>query len=179
VIRRLIGVLALVWVLGFAVFMVLLPKPLEGVTTDAIVVPTGGPGRIDRGLALIKAHAARRMLVSGVGPGVRPIDLVLENKAEPALFACCVDLGREAVDTRSNADETAAWVRQHGYKSVRVVTSDWHVPRAKMELEHALGGGVTVVGDGVPSEPRLGLLLAEYHKLILRRIALWLGIGGA
>jgi uncharacterized SAM-binding protein YcdF (DUF218 family) len=179
VIRRLAGVLALAWVLGFAVYMLMLPKPLEGVTTDAIVVPTGGPGRIDRGLALIKAHAAKRMLVSGVGPGVRPIDLVLENKAEPALFACCVDLGREAVDTRSNADETAAWVRAHGYKSVRVVTSDWHVPRAKMELEHALGSDVTVVGDGVPSEPRLGLLLAEYHKLILRRIALWLGIGSA
>ena len=178
-IRRLIGLLALAWVLGFAVFMLSLPKPLEGVTTDAIVVPTGGPGRIDRGLALIKAHAARRMLVSGVGPGVRPIDLVIENKAEPALFACCVDLGRDAVDTRSNADETAAWVKAHGYRSVRLVTSDWHEPRAKMELEHALGKNVTLVGDGVPSEPKLGLLLAEYHKLILRRIALWLGIGGA
>jgi uncharacterized SAM-binding protein YcdF (DUF218 family) len=180
VIRRLIGVAALAWVLGFAVFMLTLAKPLDsGVTTDAIVVPTGGPGRIARGLALIKVHAAQRMLVSGVGPGVRPIDLVLENKAEPALFACCVDLGRDAVDTRSNADETAAWVKARGYKSVRLVTSDWHMPRARMELKHALGQNVTVVSDGVPSDPKLGLLLAEYHKLILRRVALWLGIDGA
>jgi uncharacterized SAM-binding protein YcdF (DUF218 family) len=60
---------------------------------------------------------------------------------------------------------------------VRLVTSDWHVPRARMELSAAMGPGVRVLGDGVPSQPRLGTLVNEYNKLILRRAALWLGVG--
>jgi uncharacterized SAM-binding protein YcdF (DUF218 family) len=152
-----------------------LARPLEGNTTDAIVVPTGGAGRIDRGLDLLRAHQARRMLVTGVAPGVRAIDLAREYRASPALFACCIDLGAEAVDTRSNAEETAQWVRKHGYTSVRLVTSDWHVARARMELHAALGRKVVVLGDGVPSNPRLAMLVNEYNKLLLRRVALWLG----
>ncbi|WP_293875956.1 MULTISPECIES: YdcF family protein [unclassified Sphingomonas] len=175
---RLLGLVALVWCLGFAVFMLLLPRPLEGNTTDAIVVPTGGAGRIDRGIALLQAHQARRMLVTGVAPGVRPIDLAREYRTPAALFACCIDLGADAVDTRSNGEETAAWVKTHGYRTIRLVTSDWHVPRARMELGAAMGPGVRVLGDGVPSTPRLGTLVNEYNKLILRRVALWLGVGG-
>lgn len=174
---RLMGFAALGWCLGFAAFMLLLPPPLTGNTTDAIVVPTGGAGRIDRGIALLQAHQAKRMLVTGVAPGVRPIDLARTYRTAPSLFSCCIDLGLEAVDTRSNAEETARWVREHGYRTVRLVTSDWHLPRARMELVAALGPQVVVLGDGVPSEPRLGTLVNEYNKLILRRIALWTGIG--
>ncbi len=174
---RLFGLAALAWCLGFVAFMLTLPHPLENNTTDAIVVPTGGAGRIDRGIALLKAHQAKRMLVTGVAPGVRPIDLARTYHTAPALFSCCIDLGGEAVDTRSNAEETANWVRQHGYRTVRLVTSDWHLPRARMELRAALGRQILVLGDGVPSEPRMGTLVNEYNKLILRRIALWTGIG--
>jgi uncharacterized SAM-binding protein YcdF (DUF218 family) len=172
---RLVAVLAIAWCLGFAAFMLGLAKPLEGNTTDAIVVPTGGPGRIDRGLELVRAHQARRMLITGVAPGVRPIDLAREYRVSPRLFSCCIDLGAEAVDTRSNAEETAGWVRKHGYRSVRLVTSDWHVARAQMELHAALGRTVVVLGDGVPSNPRLTMLINEYNKLLLRRVALWIG----
>jgi uncharacterized SAM-binding protein YcdF (DUF218 family) len=174
---RLFGLAALVWTLGFAAFMLLLPQPLEDRTTDAIVVPTGGAGRINRGLDLLQRHQARRMLVTGVAPGVRPIDLAREYRTPRAVFTCCVDLGADAVDTRSNAEETAAWVRVHRYRSVRLVTSDWHVARAKMELDAALDGDVVVLGDGVPGTPRLGTLVNEYNKLILRRVALWIGMG--
>jgi len=177
VITRLLGVLAIAWCLGFAAFMLALPRPLEGNTTDAIVVPTGGPGRIDRGLELLRRHQARRMLVTGVAPGVRAADLAREYHASPALFACCIDLGAEAVDTRSNAEETAQWVGAHRYTSVRLVTSDWHVARARMELNATLGKGVVVLGDGVPSTPRLTGLINEYNKLLLRRVALWIGWG--
>ena len=175
--RRLIGLLLIAYVAGFGLFMLLLAKPLDGRHTDAIVVLTGGKGRIDRGLALLQAGAARRMLVSGVPLGVTPADLARANRAPRALFACCVDLGSEAVDTRSNAEETADWVREHGYRSVRLVTSDWHMARARMELGSALGRDVLVSSDGVRSSPRLPLLLMEYHKLLLRRMALWVGLG--
>ncbi len=174
---RLFGITVLAWALGFAAFMLLLPQPLDGTTTDAIVVPTGGPGRIDRGLALLRDHQAKRMLVTGVAPGVRPIDLALEYRTSPRLFDCCIDLGADAVDTRSNAEETAQWVETHDYRTVRLVTSDWHLPRARMELSAVLGPKVIVLGDGVPGSPRLGTLVNEYNKLILRRIALWIGFG--
>lgn len=177
-IARLIAFVALAWALGFALFMLTLPRPLDDRRTDAIVVPTGAAGRIDRGIALLQRHDAKRLLITGVAPTVRPIDLALEYHVSPSLFDCCIDLGREAVDTRSNAEETAAWVRAHHYRSVRLVTSDWHMARARMELGNALDDNVVIVRDGVKGEPDLRLLLAEYDKLLLRRVALWLGIGG-
>lgn len=177
-IRRVLAVIGLAWALGFAAFMLLLGEPAGATRTDAIVVPTGGAGRIDRGVALLRAKAAGRMLVTGVGSGVRRADLARTNRAPPAIFACCVDLGVDAVDTRSNAAETARWVRDHRYRSIRLVTSDWHMARARMELGAALDDDVTIIGDGVPTEPRLMLLVNEYNKLLLRRVALWLGVGG-
>lgn len=175
-IRRALMIVATAWLLGFGWFMLTLPGPLDDRRTDAIVVNTGGPGRIDRGIALMKVKAAKRMLVSGVGASVRPIDLAIEYRTSPTLFACCIDLGREAVDTRSNAEETTDWVRRHGYKSVRLVTADWHMRRARLELTHALGPDVRVEEDGVSAPPRLLLLVAEYDKYLIRRAVLWLGM---
>lgn len=174
-IARLAGLLAIGWCLGFAVFMLALPRPLEGTTTDALVVPTGGAGRIDRGVDLLRRHQAKRLLVTGVATGTSAADLQRQYRVPTALLACCIDLDRQAVDTRSNAEETAAWVRAHRFATVRLVSSDWHVPRARMELKAVLGPGAIVLGDGVPSSPRLATLVAEYNKLLLRRVALWTG----
>ena len=70
------------------------------------------------------------MLITGVAPEVREGDLAPNMACRP-VFACCIDLGDEAVDTRSNARETAAWVRATAIQTVRLVTSDWHMPRAR------------------------------------------------
>jgi uncharacterized SAM-binding protein YcdF (DUF218 family) len=180
VIWRVCLLLLLAWALGFALFLFSLGKPLDGRKTDAIVVLTGGGGRIDRGLAVLRAGDAKRMLVSGVDPDVRPVELAVQFKIERALMACCIDLGWQAVDTRSNADETAKWVQRHGFKSVRLVTTDWHMPRARMELRSMLGGDVVVIGDAVrsgPNSPGWRVLFREYHKFLVRRIALWVGAG--
>ena len=175
-IRRILSVGVILWAFGFVFYTLLLPGPLEGNTTDAIVVPTGAAGRIDRGLDLLRRRQARRMLVTGVGAGVSPEALAHEYRVDPALLRCCIDLGRDAVDTRSNAGETAAWLRRRGYRSVRLVTSDWHLPRAAMELRAAVDPHVVVLGDGVDSSPRLATLVNEYDKLLLRRVALWVGL---
>jgi uncharacterized SAM-binding protein YcdF (DUF218 family) len=168
-IRRILSLLVLLWALGFVIFAIDLPKPAGNEYTDGIVVLTGGPGRIQRGIDLLTAGRAQRMLVSGVDRRVRPADIVATFRVGPALLTR-IDLGRSAVDTRSNALETRRWIAQHKYKSIRLVTTDWHMRRARFELRQVLQG-VTVVRDAVPSEPDLVGLLREYHKYLLRRAA--------
>ena len=77
---------------------------------------------------------ARRMLISGVARTVRPEELAEAYEVDPALFECCIALGREAFDTRSNADEVARWLARRRFRSIRLVTNDLHMPRARYEL---------------------------------------------
>tara|TARA_R110000782_G_scaffold268689_1_gene365562 strand:- start:92729 stop:93259 length:531 start_codon:yes stop_codon:yes gene_type:complete len=176
VIARFIAFVVLVWALGFAWFAIFLPQPLDGRTTDAIVVLTGGPGRIDRGLALMEQGAAKRMLISGVDRSVRPHELAVEYDVPDRLFECCITLGREAIDTRSNGIETARWLEKRGYDTVRLITTDWHMRRAAYELRQALPPDIVIVHDAVPSRPSFSILFKEYHKYVLRRMAALIGI---
>lgn len=174
---RLAALSLLAWMAGFAWFAIFLPRPLDGRATDAIVVLTGGAGRIDRGLALLQDGAAKRMLISGVDRDVRPSELAAEYKAPDALFACCITLGREAIDTRSNAIETTQWLERRDYRTVRLVTTDWHMRRAALELRQAMPpDGITLVYDAVPSRPSLTILVREYSKYLFRRAAALIGI---
>ncbi len=175
-IRRLFALGVAVWALGFAAFVVLLPLPAGFERTDAIVVPTGAQGRIARGIALIARHSARRMLITGVDRRVTPAELAHAQQVPYLIMACCTDLGREASDTRSNANETAQWVWRHKYKSVRLVTSDWHMPRARFELERALGESATILPDAVRSDASLAVLLREYDKYLFRRVTVLVGL---
>lgn len=175
-IRRAMSLAIMVWVLGFALFAVLLPRPADGETTDAIVVMTGSPGRIERGFALLSQKKGKRLLISGVDRRVKPHELAAEFHVPKSLIDCCVDLGHESVDTRSNAAEAALWVKQHRYRSVRLVTVDWHMPRARRDLAAALDDDVTLVADAVRSEPTLIRLVREYNKYLLRHVAAFLGI---
>ncbi|MCX9148875.1 YdcF family protein [Erythrobacter sp. WG] len=171
-IRRALSLMFLAWALGFLWFVVALPRPAEeGIATDAVIVPTGGPGRIPRGLAVLGRGQAKKLLVSGVGSEVRPQEFAAEFGVSPREMACCVTLGYAAVDTRSNAAETAKWVAQNEVRSLRLVTTDWHMRRAAGELDRTLPASVTVIRDAVPSHPDLKTLFLEYHKLLASRAA--------
>ena len=63
---RLSALAVLMWALGFGWFALLLPQPLDGRTTDAIVVLTGGDGRLDRGLDLMRDGATDAELTSAI-----------------------------------------------------------------------------------------------------------------
>ncbi|MDB5701050.1 MAG: YdcF family protein [Sphingomonadales bacterium] len=175
-IRRMISLAVLLWVLGFVLFVVTLPRSADDRFTDAIVVPTGAPGRIPRGLALLQAGKARRMLITGVAREVKPHELALTNNVPITVFAQGVDLGHEAVDTRSNGEETAKWLATRHYRSVRLVTTDWHMRRARFELEHAIGDKIVILPDAVVSEAGLTVLLKEYNKYLFRRVAVLGGL---
>lgn len=175
-IRRFLSSILLLWMLGFMVFAIFLPQPAGPDTTDGIVVLTGGSKRIDRGLEILEKHQAKRMLISGVDLDVKPGELAAEYKRPMRLFNCCIDLGFRAVDTRSNAMETARWVARHKIGSLRVVTHDWHMRRGLLELKIALPDGVEIIADAVPTRPSFYILFREYNKFWLRGAAALVGI---
>lgn len=168
--RRLLALLLTVWALGFAGFAAFQPQPAPIAKADGIIVLTGGEGRIARGLDLLRDGVAPRLLISGVDPEVKPGELAAEYKMSAALLACCITLGYESVDTRSNARESAQWIKRHGLRRVRLVTSDWHMRRAAWELRQTIPADVELTEDAVPTRPSLGILFAEYSKFVLRRL---------
>lgn len=164
--RRILAAPLILWVLGFVWFAVALPRPAAISQTDAVVVPTGSGGRIERGLEILTQGAAQQMLVTGVDTTVQPGEFQAEFQVPQPIMDCCITLGFSALDTRGNARETAEWLEQRDYTSLRLVTADWHMRRAALELEDQLPANVTVLRDAVHSEPSFATLVKEYHKLI-------------
>ncbi len=173
---RLTALIVLLYALGFALFAVTLGSPGSPGRTDAIVVLTGGAGRIERGIAMLERGGARRMLVAGADPSVTRTDIVRRVGGNARLIACCVDLGSESVDTRSNAEEALRWLDKKGYRSVRLITSDWHMHRAAWEFRNQLGKRFTLIPDAVRTRPSFTTLFGEYNKYVLRRAAMWLDL---
>ena len=187
--RRFLSFMVLIWAFGFMWFAIALPGPLSGppdaARSEAVVVYTGGSGRIDRGLEVLRRGWAKRLLVSGVDREVRPREFAVEYGVSRKLMACCVVLGFQSYDTRSNGREAADWLAANRFSSVRLVTTDWHMRRAALELEQALARGtgqgaekggarntVVILRDAVASRPSLSILFLEYHKLLARRVSL-------
>ena len=162
----------LLYLLGFILFTFTLGKPAkDAVRTDAIVVLTGAPGRIEHAFASLKAKEGKRLLVSGTDPAVTKKDLTRRLGGNAALVNCCVDLGSESFDTRSNAEEASRWLAKHRYRSFRLVTSDWHMRRARYDFRGVLGDKYELVPDAVRSQPNFMTLFGEYNKYVLRRFA--------
>ncbi|MDX5330238.1 MAG: YdcF family protein [Caulobacteraceae bacterium] len=136
-------VVALIWASGLFAFAERVrrstPAP-EPAAADGIVALTGAGSneRIAAGMRLLEAGRADRMLISGVNREASREDIRNVSRAVRLLYDCCVDLGFEAADTFGNARETAEWVRARRYDSLIVVTADYHMPRAMLELGSAL-----------------------------------------
>lgn len=169
-VRRLISFGLLAWVLGFLWFALALPRPAGEERADGVVVLTGGKGRIDRGLETLRSGWAPRLFVSGVDREVKPHEFAIEYKIGSRQMACCVTLGFAATDTMTNARETAAWIAAQKIRSIRLVTSDWHMRRAVLELRRTVPGDVVIIPDAVPTRPSLKMLFLEYHKLLARLV---------
>ncbi|OKO75108.1 YdcF family protein, partial [Bradyrhizobium sp. NAS96.2] len=167
---------------GFIGFL----SQLRGVETDpphnadGIVVLTGGSSRVSDAMELLAAGYGKRLLISGVHPTNDASDISRSVPDSQGLMRCCVDLDRSAINTRSNAAETRRWARERGFKSLIVVTSNYHMPRAIVELSHAMPDitliPFAVVGDKWRDEPwwtsggTFRLLLSEYAKYVAAEV---------
>ena len=172
------ALLLILYALGFLLFGVTLgaPASTNAANTDAIVVITGGGGRIEHAVDQLGKGKGKRLLIAGADPLVTKEDLIRRLKGRRRLVICCVDLGSESVDTRSNAEEARRWLERRNYRSARLITSDWHMRRAAFEFTRQLNGKVKIIPDAVKSDPNFMTLFAEYNKYLLRRLAVWLDI---
>src|SRR5712672_4100036 len=163
---------------GFIAFLAQLRgvEAEPGRRADGIVVLTGGSSRVSDAMELLAGGYGKRLLISGVHPTNAASDISRSLPDNQSLLSCCVDLDRSAINTRSNAAETRRWARGRGFKSLIVVTSNYHMPRAIVELSHAMPDVTlipfAVVGDKWRDEPwwtngaTFRLLLSEYAKYV-------------
>ncbi len=144
VIAGFIGLMLLfVWLGGFMLFC----RIVFGYTAaqDAampadrvgIVALTGGRNRIAKAVELLAAGKGERLLISGVQ---REVTLAQIAEREDITFSGClaIDLGHEATDTVGNAKEIKTWAKLNRFEVLNVVTSFYHIPRARLELQHFL-----------------------------------------
>jgi hypothetical protein len=131
-------------------------------------------------MELLAAGYGKRLLISGVHPSSAASAISRSLPERQPYFSCCVDLDRSAVNTRSNAAETRRWAHERGFTSLIVVTSNYHMPRAIVELSHAMPDieliPYAVVGEKWREEPwyeggpTLRLVLSEYVKYVAAQL---------
>ena len=188
-----VAALALLFVGAAAGFIAFLSQLRVGEITpdrkaDGIVVLTGGSSRVSDAMELLAAGYGKRLLISGVHPASAASDISRSLAENRSYLNCCVDLDHSAVNTRSNAAETRRWAHGRGFKSLIVVTSNYHMPRAIVELSHAMPDTVlipyAVIGEQWREEPwwtssaTLRLLLSEYVKYVAAEVRVHLAYVG-
>ena len=179
---RVTALSVLLLVIGFVFFVGRLPSQPVPLARDAdgIVVLTGGNSRVTDALELLAAHRGKRLLISGVNPGTTTADIAHQIPHYDTLFACCVDLDYSAINTFGNAVQTRLWAANHGFSSLIVVTSTYHMPRALAELGHQLPDitliPYPVVSDRLRTEPwwsnpdTTRLVVSEYLKFLFAEL---------
>ncbi len=174
---------AAAWLLGLLWYAAQLPTAVSDAEskTDAIVVLTGGSGRLRQGLELLAAGRAHKLFVSGVYRGVDVRQLLDAFQESPGGLECCVTLGYQADSTRGNAIETAAWMRDQGFRSLRLVTANYHMPRSLLEFGRTMPDIEIVPHPVMPENFKqddwwrwpgsASLMVSEYSKYLVASLS--------
>ncbi|MEA2935702.1 MAG: hypothetical protein QOD74_2348 [Variibacter sp.] len=147
---------------------------------DGIVVLTGGASRITDAVDLLAAGHGKRLLITGVHRSTSSREISRMVSRHERLLACCVDLDYSAVNTHGNAEEARRWAKQRGFRSLVIVTSNYHMPRSMAELARQLPDvrliPFVVVSDKMRTEPwwsstgTARLLASEYMKYVVAQL---------
>ena len=174
---RLFVLLGSLWLCGFAVYLAIVfsaapPNPMP--PADGIVALTGGDDRVAAGLALLGEHDAPRLLISGAGRGTYLGDFTADDAAAATRYASAITLGHMAATTHGNAVEAAQWAHTYHMHTLIIVTADYHMPRAMLEMRKALPGIRLIPAPVRPPAmrefftwPTLQLLAGEYTKYMI------------
>jgi len=143
---------------------------------DGIVVLTGAATRIPDAIELLAAERGKRLLISGVHQSTNSKEIARVTPLYAQYFKCCIDLDKSALNTFGNAIETKRWAHKYQFNSLIVVTSNWHMPRAMVELRHQLPEikliPYPVISEHMKNESwwangdTVRLLMAEYLKFL-------------
>lgn len=178
----------IIWGTGFYYYLKEIDKTFEETNltnpqiadrTDAIVVLTGGSERVRNALYLLDKGFADKLFISGVNIDVKPREIFALHRYDEANTTRLIDkvtLGYSANDTIENANEIARWVARNNIKSVRLITSNYHMKRALYEVSNKLPPDIKIIPHSViPLNIRVdkwwqfdtsrNLLLDEYNKL--------------
>ena len=146
---------------------------------DGIVVLTGGASRISDAIELLAAGRGKRLLISGANRATTPVEISRLNPEYGHIVSCCVDFDR-SLNTLGNAIETKHWAQSRGFRSLIVVTSNYHMPRALAEIAHQLPDVALlpfpVIAEKLHAEPwwtrgtMMKLMLSEYLKYVAARM---------
>ena len=177
--RLLVATLAalLIWTAGLFSFAGSIPKSIEDPArhTDSIIVLTGGSGRLEEGLNLLELNMAKRLFVSGVYQGVDVKTLFKMFQRNPWHLETRVGIGT-ATNTLGNATETAEWIAGKGFRSMRLVTASYHMPRSLLEFKHAMPNAQITAHPVFPAHVKVDewwawsgtaeLIAGEYNKFL-------------
>ena len=137
-----LAILIMIWAVGLLAFATRVEHSTparEPPVADGIVALTGASViRLEAATELLEEGKGKRLLVSGVNRMASRADILDVTRAGKGVYDCCVDLGFRAADPVGNAQETAEWARAKGYKKLILVTADFHMPRAMLELRAAM-----------------------------------------
>ncbi len=164
---NLIFFVGVLWAFGFAGFLLSVQNQTASKTrADGIVVLTGGPGRIDEGFAVLSSGRGARLLISGVNQTLDNQTILQAIGQGQELLECCVDPGRNATDTKSNALEAAAWAKEKNFKSIILITADFHMPRS-LNAFTEFAPDLKIISHPVVAEVSPLTVMLEYNKYLL------------
>jgi uncharacterized SAM-binding protein YcdF (DUF218 family) len=132
---------------------------------------------MEEGLKLLSQKLGKKLFVSGVHRGVDVKQLIDRSRRSPEVTDCCIVLGYAADHTAGNAEETANWMRDQGYGSLRLVTASYHMPRSLAEFREEMPSIRIIAHPVFPEHVKLDdwwrwpgtavLIVGEYNKFLV------------
>jgi uncharacterized SAM-binding protein YcdF (DUF218 family) len=179
---------ALLLALGFFWFVSMVPTEEIKLdrNADGIVALTGGASRVVDAMELLAVKRGQRLLISGANRSTNAAEISRLHPEFVSIVSCCVDFDR-SLNTLGNAIETRKWAEKRNIRSLIVVTSGYHMPRAMAEIAHQLPGvtliAFPVLSEKLRSEPwwssmaTARLILLEYLKFVFSQVRMQVNPG--